>query len=217
MRPFTTLCALFLSCMGLLRAGGPRTLFELGGAKVMPTRLSQCVLIIIDAQREYQDGALPLAGVEAAIAETARLLARARKAGTPVIHVVHRGGGGFFTPGRPGFEIVDALRPGAGETVVEKSRVSAFSATTLEAALARTGRKQLLLTGFMTHNCLSSTARAGMDLGYPVTVVAEATATRDLPDGKGGVLPAAALQTASLAALADRTACVVRGEREIQD
>jgi hypothetical protein len=48
-------------------------------------------------------------------------------------------------------------------------------------------------------------------------VVAAATATRDLPDGKGGVVSAAALQTASLAALADRNAVLVQAERDIQE
>jgi hypothetical protein len=52
-------------------------------------------------------------------------------------------------------------------------------------------------------------------LGYPPTVVAAATATRNLPDGKGGTVNAAALQAVSLAALADRTATVVATEKNI--
>ena len=211
----TLFCALVLGCC--LRAEPPRTLFEMAGAKAAPGKLSEALLVLIDAQREYVDGALPLPGVQSAIAEAARLLARARKAGTPVIHVVHRGRGGVFTPGLPGYEIVPPLRPLDGEQVVEKTRVSAFAGTSLEEAIARTGRKRILLVGFMTHNCLSSTARAASDLGYGVTVVGDATATRDLPNGAGGAIQAAVLQAASLAALADRTACVVRGERDIPD
>lgn len=69
----------------------------------------------------------------------------------------------------------------------------------------------------MTHNCVSSTACAARDLGYGVTVVAGVTATRDLPDGKGGIDPASVLQTASLAALADRIAVVVAAAGEIPD
>jgi nicotinamidase-related amidase len=95
--------------------------------------------------------------------------------------------------------------------------VSAFADTKLEEAIQRTGRKNLIIVGFMTHNCVSSTARAARDLGYVPTIVATATATRDLPDGKGGVVPASALQAASLAELADRTAWVVQKEKEIQE
>lgn len=195
----------------------PKTLFEMAGTKPEPGRLSNSVLIIIDAQREYVDGALPLAGMEAAIAETAQLLIRARKSGSPVIHIVHKGRGGLFNPDGRFFEIVASLRPQAGEAIIEKTRVSAFVDTKLEEAIQRTGRKNLIIVGFMTHNCVSSTARAARDLGYVPTIVATATATRDLPDGRGGVVPAATLQTVSLAELADRTAWVVDKEQDIQE
>jgi len=195
----------------------PKTLFEMAGAKPEPAKLSNAVLIIIDAQREYVDGALPLVGVEAAITETAQLLARARKSGTPVIHVMHKGKGELFNPDGRYFEIVAPLHPLEGEAVIEKTRVSAFADTKLEEAIQRTGRKNLIIVGFMTHNCVSSTARAARDLGYVPTIVAAATATRDLPDGKGGIVSASALQAASLAELADRTAWVVQKEKDIQE
>jgi nicotinamidase-related amidase len=195
----------------------PKTLFEMAGAKPEPGKLSNAVLIIIDAQREYVDGALPLVGIEAAIKETAQLLTRARKSGTPVIHIVHKGKGALFNPDGRYFEIVAPLHPLTGEIVIEKMRVSAFADTKLEEAIRRTRRKNLIIVGFMTHNCVSSTARAARDLGYVPTIVATATATRDLPDGKAGVIPATALQAASLAELADRTAWVVQREGDIQE
>jgi len=40
--------------------------------------------------------------------------------------------------------------------------------------------------------------------------VASATATRDLPDPLGGIVPAGEIQRATLAALADRFAVVIR-------
>jgi len=65
-----------------------------------------------------------------------------------------------------------------------------------------------VLAGFMTHMCVSSTARAALDLGYQTTVVADACATRDLPRPGGGTIAAADLHAAELAALADRFAIV---------
>ncbi|HXU94552.1 MAG TPA: cysteine hydrolase family protein [Gallionella sp.] len=198
------------------QADAPKTLFEMAGVKLEPAKLSDSVLVIVDAQREYVDGALPLSGVREAIAETAQLLKRARKSGTPVIHIVHKGRtGSLFDPAGKYFDIVSALHPQEGEPVIEKMRVSAFAGTGLEEAIQRTGRKNLIIVGFMTHNCISSTSRAARDLGYAPTIVAAATATRDLPDGKGGTIPASTLQAASLAALADRTATVVTFERAI--
>lgn len=195
----------------------PRTLFELAGAKTEAAHLKEAVLVIIDAQREYLDGRLPLFGMGASVEKAARLLERARRAGTPVVHVVHRGKGPLFDPAGPTFQIVPQLRPAAGEAVVEKTKVNAFTGTELEEVLARTGRKKLIVIGYMTHNCVSTTARAAVDHGYAVTIVASATATRDLPDGRGGVIPAATVQAASLASLSDRTAVVVPEEREIAE
>ena len=66
--------------------------------------------------------------------------------------------------------------------------------------LKKLGRTQLVIAGFMTHMCVSSTARAALDLGYKATVAADAAATRDLPDPMGGVISADALHRAALAA-----------------
>ena len=111
----------FLSCAGGAGAAEvPGTLFERVGARLESATLSNSVLLIVDAQREYVDGALPLAGVDAAIAETERLLTRARKSGTPVIHIVHKGKGPLFNPAGPFFDIVAPLHALAGETVIEK-------------------------------------------------------------------------------------------------
>jgi len=61
----------------------------------------------------------------------------------------------------------------------------------------------------MTHLCVSSTAQAALDMSVAVTVVANATATRDLPGVHGDTVPAEQVQAAALAALADRFAAVV--------
>ncbi len=97
----------------------------------------------------------------------------------------------------------------AGESTIEKALPNAFAGTDLQQTLEDLGRKQLLFAGFQTHMCISSTVRVALDLGYASTVVARACATRDLPDGEGGVVAAADLHRASLAALSDRFALVV--------
>ncbi|AWJ87876.1 cysteine hydrolase (plasmid) [Azospirillum sp. TSH58] len=193
----------------------PKTLLALAGAPATPSPLDSAVLVLIDAQREYTEGALPLVGVEAAVAEAARLLELARKAGTPVFHIVHHGkpGGALFNPEGPLSGIVAPLIPLDGETVVVKHLPNAFAGTDLDALIRATGRKELIVAGFQTHMCVSSTVRAALDLGWRTTVVDAASATRDLPDGAGGVIPAEALHRANLAALADRFAVVVKDSR----
>ncbi len=193
----------------------PKTLLALAGAPATPSPLDSAALVLIDAQREYTEGALPLVGVEAAVAEAARLLERAREAGVPVFHIVHHGkpGGALFNPEGPLSGIVAPLLPLDGETVVVKHLPNAFAGTELDALVRATGRKELIVAGFQTHMCVSSTVRAALDLGWRTTVVDAASATRDLPDGAGGVIPAEALHRANLAALADRFAVVVKDSR----
>jgi nicotinamidase-related amidase len=186
-----------------------KTLLELAGADLTPPKLSDAVLVVIDAQNEYVDGKLPLPGVKPALANIARLLAKARADGGLIVHVQHRGrAGGAFDPATRAFAIADEAAPKAGETVVEKPLPNSFAGTTLNEKLTSMGAKRLVLAGFMTHMCVSSTARAALDLGYQTTVVADACATRDLPTGKGGDISAADLHRAELAALADRFSIV---------
>ncbi|MCW5745424.1 MAG: isochorismatase family protein [Alphaproteobacteria bacterium] len=189
----------------------PKTLLQMAGASGAAPRLADFALIAIDCQREYVDGRLPLVGVEAALGEVAALLAAARNAGAPVLHVVHRGrAGGLFDPDGAGFAIADPAAARQGETIVAKGLPNAFAGTTLDATLKAAGRKDLLLAGFMTHMCIAATAKAAVDLGYNVAVVAAACATRDLPDPlSDAIVPAASLHTVTLAGLADRFALVL--------
>ncbi|MBN8532891.1 MAG: cysteine hydrolase [Rhizobiales bacterium] len=185
----------------------PRTLLDMAGAMPVPPPISESVLVIIDAQNEYLEGPLALTGVAPAIAQCASVLAAYRAAGAPVIHIAHKGRpGGAFDRDAPRGQIVDALAPVAGETVIEKPLPNSFAKTALTEAVAATDRTKLVMIGFMTHMCVSSTARAALDLGFSTTILADACATRDLPDGDGGVVSAETLHRAELAALSDRFA-----------
>jgi nicotinamidase-related amidase len=85
----------------------------------------------------------------------------------------------------------------------------------LDAVLGGAARKNIIVAGFMTHMCVSSTARAALDLGYRVTIDAAACATRDLPDGAGGRVEADVVHKVALAELADRFAIIARNADEL--
>jgi len=196
----------------------PKTLLAMAGADPAPGALADATLVLIDCQNEYVTGRLPLVGVDAALDEVARLLARARAAGTPVVHVAHLGrAGGLFDPDAEGGRIHPKAAPVAGEPVVTKGLPNAFAGTSLQAELEKIGRRQLILAGFQTHMCVSATARVALDLGYRSTVVASAAATRDLPGIGGGVVPAQVIHDAEMAALADRFAIVAPTVGDIPD
>jgi nicotinamidase-related amidase len=193
------------------------TLRELTGMSGEPASLAGSALIMIDLQNTYTQGVMALEKVEPAIEEGARLLERARSAGATIVHVQHEAGAG--TPYDTNAEIgaiVDAVAPEPGEHRVIKNFPSSFVQTDLEEYLRGAGVTDLVLAGFMTHMCVNSTARSAFNLGFAPTVVASATATRALPSPDGPV-PAASLQSASLAALSDMFAVVVADGSSVPD
>jgi len=193
------------------QGGAARTLLDLAGVHASPARLSEAVLIVVDAQEEYRKGRLPLHRVDPAILRVAELLKRARSARTPIIHIAQIGDpGDLFDRSGAGGQFFPEITPLAGETVIEKPLPNSFARTGLQEKLIAIGRKDLIVVGFMTHMCVSSTVRAAFDLDYRITVAADATATRALPATAGGAdLTAAQIQASSLAALADYFATVV--------
>lgn len=191
----------------------PKTLLELAGADLNPPKLGESCLVLIDIQNEYCAGPLALPDAETAIAAAARLLAHARASGAAIFHIAHKGrAGSLFDREAERGAIVASLTPLATETVIEKALPNAFAGTDLQARLAATGRKDIVLAGFMTHMCVSSTARAALDLGLRTTIAADACATRDLPDGRGGALAAKTIHDVALAELSDRFAIIAHGD-----
>ncbi|MFH8716312.1 isochorismatase family protein [Streptomyces zaomyceticus] len=188
------------------------TLREVIGLPQELPRPSDSALIMIDFQNTYRTGVMRLDGAEEALAAGARLLAAARAAGTPVVHVVNDGGEG--TPYDIRAEIgaiSDEVAPVEGEKVVVKQFPDAFHDTGLEETLKGLGvTGDLVLAGFMTHLCVLFTAQGAYHRGYRPTVVAEATATRPLPAPDGTVLPSEALQAASLTTVSDLFGTVAR-------
>ena len=197
----------------------PQTLLALAGATLRPAGLSEAAVVIIDAQREYLDGALSLPGIEPKLAHIESLLARAREAGTPVIHVCHLGrAGGLFDPEGEGGQILAAAAPAEGEAVVEKRLPNAFPGTDLDERIRQRGVKKLIFAGFMTHMCISSSVRAAFDLGYDCTLVGAACGTRALPRAdRDGVVSAEDMHAAALAGLADRFATIAGDVDAIPD
>ncbi|WP_395709480.1 cysteine hydrolase family protein [Reyranella sp.] len=186
------------------------TMLQMAGMAPTPATMADGILLIIDAQREYTDGLMPLPGAQPAIEALAGLLDRARSAGAPIVHVRHQSKGRAFNPTSTGYEIVSPLTPRAGETIIDKGLPNAFAGTDLAKHLAAIGRKNLIVGGFMTHMCVSATVRSATDNGFMCTVAADTVATRDLPDATGGpTITAETINRIELAALSDRFAWIV--------
>jgi nicotinamidase-related amidase len=187
----------------------PQTLRDVSGLGADAPSLKSSALVMIDFQNTYREGVMKLEGVEPAIKEGAKILARAREAGIPIFHIQHDAGAGspYDVNAKIG-AIADEVAPAGGEAVIVKNYPSAFVGTELQKQLDAAGIKDIVLAGFMTHMCVNSTARSAFNLGFRPTIIAATTATRDLPGPDGAVVPAATLQSASLAAVADLFAIV---------
>jgi nicotinamidase-related amidase len=169
-------------------------------------------LLIIDIQNDYfAGGAMELEGAEAAGARAGSAIRRFREKNLPVIHVRHlstRPGATFFLPGTRGAGIHASVEPAAGETVIEKNFPNSFRNTKLEQRLQDSGVKDLVVAGMMTHMCVDASVRHAADLGYKVTLLADACATRAQSFG-GETVPARQVHAAFLAALSGFYAKVV--------
>jgi nicotinamidase-related amidase len=196
----------------------PTTLRALAGLPQEPVGLAESTLVLIDCQNTYTRGVMELEGVQAALDEVEALLDRARSAGIPIIHIQHDDGPGslYDIEGDSG-AIVPRVAPHNGEPVVVKNYPNSFVQTDFDDILKTANASNLVLAGFMTHMCVNSTARGAFNLGYSPTVVAAATATRALPGVGDATVPATAVHTASLAAIADLFAVVVPSAADIPD
>ncbi|MBP1126363.1 MULTISPECIES: cysteine hydrolase family protein [Pseudomonas] len=181
--------------------------------------MAKQALILIDIQNDYfPQGKWPLVDVDAAADKAAQVLQAFRQAGDAVIHVRHEftaEDAPFFTPGSEGAQLHPKALNEGSEPVVLKHFVNAFRETDLRALLERRSITDVVVVGSMSHMCIDAGVRAAADLGYKVTVIHDACATRDL-EFNGKVIPAAQVHDAYMAALAFGYASVVSADEYLK-
>ena len=172
---------------------------------------AKTAVVFIDYQNEYRNGPLALPDEPAASNAARQLRTWADRAGIAVIHVLHRAPATapIFAPDSEGAAPIAGLAPCEGEVVIHKHLPSAFTGTGLLDELQTRGIETLIIAGYMTHNCVDSTAREAFHRGYRVGVVVDASATRDLPGPDGQTIPAATVHAGVLAGLGDRIAEII--------
>ncbi|ENH65705.1 hypothetical protein FOVG_02147 [Fusarium oxysporum f. sp. pisi HDV247] len=156
---------------------------DLVGIPASTASPSDSVLIIIDAQNEYAEGQLKVTNAAESRKVIAGLLEKYRAANGSVVHVVHDTpeGAPVFTPGTKLAEEFDELKPKDGEAVIHKNFPGSFTKTDLQSVLDKTGKKKVVLTGYMAHVCVSTTARQADELGFDVIIPEDAVGDRDIP------------------------------------
>jgi len=173
---------------------------------------SATALLVIDIQEFYfEGGRLALVGPIPASEQARKLLDRFRAKKWPVIHVQHlpkEQAKPSPDSGDPQYRIHANVLPLPGETVIGKHYANSFRDTGLLGVLRKAGVGKLVICGMQTHMCVEAATRAAADLGFEVTVVHDACATRAL-SFNGAEVPAAQVHAAVLAALSGSYAKVV--------
>jgi nicotinamidase-related amidase len=97
-------------------------------------------------------------------------------------------GAPVFTPGTDLAKEFAELEPKEGEKIVQKQHPSSFAGTSLDAYLKKVGKNKIVLTGYIAHVCVSTTARVGAELGYEVILAQNAIGDRDIPGAKASAV-----------------------------
>ncbi|KAG9946310.1 isochorismatase, partial [Aureobasidium melanogenum] len=165
---------------------------QLIGVQPSTASVADSTLIIIDAQNEYAEGKLKCSNTASSRKVIASLLQKYRQGNGKVVHVVHDtpDGAPVFTPGTKLAEEFEELAPKDGEKVIHKNHPSSFAGTDLHKHL---GGGKIVLTGYMAHVCVSTTARQGAELGYDVVCVEDAIGDRSIPGAEAEELTKTAL------------------------
>lgn len=162
-------------------------------------------LLVIDPYNDFVseggklwDRVKGVAGANACVPHMLQLLTAARSVGVRVFYAMHHRyrPGDYetwkyiapiqkaawsrktFEYGTWGGEFRTEFAPQPGDIVAQEHwGSSGFANTDLDLQLKKHGIHKLIVIGLLAHTCLESTVRYGMELGYDVTVVTDATAS----------------------------------------
>lgn len=85
---------------------------------------------------------------------------------------------GFHVPrGSWDGKVLDAIAAAGDEIVLPKTSSNVFISTNIDYVLRNMGKRQLVVSGLITDQCVESAVRDACDLGYLVTLVTDACAT----------------------------------------
>ncbi|MBC7105331.1 MAG: cysteine hydrolase [Firmicutes bacterium] len=151
--------------------------------------MEKYAIIVVDMIKDnLKDETRPGIGQQAAIIipRLQFLLSEARRRGWTVIYAcdsfmpedfIFRG---RMVPhalrGTPGVEVVESLRPRAGDLVLEKRSMSAFFRTDLDLTLRYRGIEAVGVTGISTPYCVLLTALDAVANGFRATIVEDCCA-----------------------------------------
>jgi nicotinamidase-related amidase len=147
-------------------------------------------LLVIDVQREYFDGALPISYPVGHLEAILQVMDAAAQAQVPTAVIRHH----QADPESPIFRLNSEawqLHPEVArrpyDVLIDKQLPGSFTGTNLEAWLKQVGADTVSIAGYMTHMCCDTTARQAFHRGYQVEFLSDATGTLDIENQAGSV------------------------------
>lgn len=176
-----------------------------GAPATAALQAASTALLVIDFQNEYFTGKMPIPDGLHALGNAKRLIGFADQHQMPVFHVQHvrPAGSPIFALESNNVEFHADIQPAAHHHVVQKEQVSVFVNTDIDAQLKAAGIKTLIISGLMTHACVSGASRDAAPAGYGVIVASDAAATRDIDAPGGGSIAHDVLHRSALVTIAD--------------
>ena len=147
-------------------------------------------LLVIDVQREYFDGALPITHPAGHLEEILRVMDFAAKASIPTVVVRHHQpdpDSPLFRHGSEMWQLHGEVESRPRDLLVDKQLPGSFTNTPLDTFLKSHEIDTLTIAGYMTQICCDTTARQGFHRGYKVEFLSDATGTLDVENSAGSV------------------------------
>lgn len=159
-------------------------------------------LLVIDVQREYFDGALPITYPVGHLDKILEVMDEARRAGVPTALIRHHQpdpDSPIFRKGSDMWQLHPDVARQPHDCLIDKQLPGSFTGTDLEHWLQSVLSDTVTIAGYMTHICCDTTARQAMHRGLKVEFLRDATGTLNV-ENTAGAVTAEQMHTAILTA-----------------
>ncbi|MEM1068129.1 MAG: cysteine hydrolase family protein [Planctomycetota bacterium] len=159
-------------------------------------------LLVIDVQREYFDGALPISHPAGHLENILSVMDAATKASIPTAVVRHHQAdpeSPIFRLNSDMWQLHKEVEQRPRDVLIDKQLPGSFTETELDQWLKGVEADTVSIAGYMTHMCCDTTARQAFHRGYQVEFLKDATGTLTV-ENEAGKATAEDLQNSILVA-----------------
>jgi len=147
-------------------------------------------LLVIDVQKEYFSGALPVSHPAGSLDNILAVMDAAAAHGLPLAVIQHASpdpAAPVFQMGGPGWELMPEVARRPRDVLIAKQLPGSFTGTDLAGWLAEVGADTVVICGYMTQMCCDTTSRQAFHRGLGVEFLSDATGTLDITNDAGKV------------------------------